>query len=116
MFTKDQSGRVELALFSNRKVRNSVVKALMKGKSKNKLCSIQFYGRQQGDDDDTDVCSHVLREGGFKHFIVSDKANGESAQVFFFSHFKNCERIVSSFVVVAVVVGRFRCCRTARRS
>lgn len=43
-----------------------------------------LYGRQQGDDDDTDVCSHVLREGGFKHFIVSDKANGESAQVFFF--------------------------------
>lgn len=43
--------------------------------------SSQFYGRAAGDDDDTDVCSHTLRDGRFKHFIVSDKANGESAQI-----------------------------------
>jgi hypothetical protein len=60
VFTRDgATGRVDLVLFSNRK----------------------FYGRAHGDDDDTDICSHALRDGRFKHFIVSDKANGESAQL-----------------------------------
>jgi hypothetical protein len=57
-----------------------------------------------------DSCSKALKEGRFKHFIVTDKANGESAQVIFIvSACFDLEIIFSLvFVVVDFIVERWR--------
>lgn len=41
----------------------------------------KFYGRSSGDDDDSDLTSETIRRGNYTHFLVSEKANGESCQV-----------------------------------
>lgn len=41
----------------------------------------KFFGRRNGDDDDSDLCSTIFRDGKFERFLISKKANGESCQI-----------------------------------
>jgi len=59
VFGFSPENRVELILFANRK----------------------FYGKTSGDEDDGDLTSESIREGNYTDFLISTKANGESAQV-----------------------------------
>lgn len=47
----------------------------------------KFYGRRAGDDDDCDLTSSTLLKGQYTSFLVSEKANGESAQLVSYTSF-----------------------------
>ena len=59
MIIDKETNEPEISIFANRK----------------------FFGKSSGDDDDSNLTSDSVKKKEFSHFLVSEKANGESCHI-----------------------------------